>query len=242
MSLTVEWRSNRNRPLGQLTPHSSLADYANTHPDLTLFVPQNAAFQALGGSLQSMSSQQLRRILDYHIVNSSTIGYSPNLPNGTILHTRSGENLTITFASNSLFVNQARVLQQDLLLANGVMHVIDNFLDPDAPSATANPQVPTAPPLIQGTSLSENVVPFTSYLPTSVTSFDTASATPTSSFGISDIGKGTSAFATAAASASATTTHSSKKKSAAERTGLPNRAVTMMVGLLGALCWTIGIL
>ncbi|KAL9585776.1 MAG: hypothetical protein Q9212_001326 [Teloschistes hypoglaucus] len=162
---------------------SSLADYVNTHPDLTVFVPNNAAFLALGSTLQSMPLQQLRHLLDYHIVNASTVGYSSNLPNGTVLRTHSGQNLTITFASNSLFVNQARVIQQDLLIANGVMHIIDNFLSPDAPSATANPEVPTAPPLIQGTSLSENVVPFTSFLPTGVTSFDANSATPTSSFG-----------------------------------------------------------
>ncbi|KAL8643049.1 MAG: hypothetical protein Q9228_000345 [Teloschistes exilis] len=141
---------------GGAVENASLADYVNTHPDLTVFVPNNAAFLALGSTLQSMPLQQLRRILDYHIVNASTVGYSSNLPNGTVLRTRSGQNLTITFASNSLFVNQARVIQQDLLIANGVMHVIDNFLSPDAPSATANPEIATAPPLIQGTSLSEN--------------------------------------------------------------------------------------
>lgn len=190
-----------------------------------------------------MPSQQLQRILDYHVVNSSSVGYSSNLPNGTILRTRSGQELAISFTSNSLFVNQARVIQQDLLLANGVMHVIDNFLDPDAPSVTANPEIATAPPLIQGTSLSENVVPFTSYLPTSVTSVDTMSATPSSSFGVSDIGKGTSAFDTGTSSASASATHtSSKKKSAAERVESPRTALKMTGGLLGALCWSIGVL
>ncbi|KAL8902909.1 MAG: hypothetical protein Q9207_004298 [Kuettlingeria erythrocarpa] len=195
-----------------LTFNSSLAEYVNSHKDLTIFVPQNAAFQALGGTLQSMPLSQLQRILGYHIVNSSSVGYSSNLPNGTILRTLSGQKLTVTFASNSLFVNQARVLQQDLLISNGVMHVIDNFLDPDAPSVTANPEVQTAPPLIRGTSLTENVVPFTSYLPTSVTSFDTASATPTSSFGAGNIGQGTSAFATGSASASASSTRTSPTK------------------------------
>ncbi|KAL8738549.1 MAG: hypothetical protein Q9181_000656 [Wetmoreana brouardii] len=226
---------------GGAVENASLADYLNTHPDLTVFVPQNAAFQALGSTLESLPSQQLQRILNYHVVNSSTVGYSSNLLNGTILRTRSGQNLTMTFTSNSLFVNQARVIQQDLLLSNGVMHVIDNFLDPDAPSATANPQLPTAPPLIQGTSLSENVVPFTSFLPTSVTSFNTASATPTGTFGVSDIGKGTSGFGTA--SASATSMHTStKKKSAAEKVESPRTALTVAGGLLSALCWTIGLL
>ncbi|KAL9009917.1 MAG: hypothetical protein Q9173_005095, partial [Seirophora scorigena] len=154
---------------GGAAENASLAEYANTHKDLTIFVPQNAAFQALGATLQSMPSSELQRILDYHVVNSTTVLYSSNLSDGTVLRTLSGQNVTISFASNSLFVNQARVLQQDLLIANGVMHVIDNFLDPDAPSVTANPELPTAPPLIQGTSLSENIVPFTSFLPTSVT-------------------------------------------------------------------------
>lgn len=225
-----------NRKAHQLTPNSSLAEYVNTHKDLTIFVPQNAAFQALGETLQSMPSSQLQHILSYHIVNSSTVGYSSNLPNGTVLRTLSGQNLTVTFASNSLFVNQARVLQQDLLISNGVLHVIDNFLDPDAPFVTADPEIRTAPPLIQGTSLSENVVPFTSYLPTSVTSFDTASATPTSSFGVSDIGRGTSASASTSASS---TRASSTTKSAAERLESPPRALAMTGGLLAALCWTI---
>lgn len=228
---------------GGAVENASLADYVNTHKDLTIFVPQNAAFQALGGTLESMPSSQLQRILDYHIVNASTIGYSTNLPNGTVLRTRAGENLTITFASNSLFVNQARVLQQDLLISNGIMHVIDNFLDPNAPSVTANPEIATAPPLLQGTSLSDNVVPFTSYLPTSVTSFDTASASATGSFAASDIGKGTSAFGSAAASASASSMHTStKKKSAAERVESPRFELRIMSGFLGAFCWFVGAL
>ncbi|KAL8855085.1 MAG: hypothetical protein Q9221_000282 [Calogaya cf. arnoldii] len=219
--------------------NTSLAEYANSQRDLTIFVPRNAAFQALGGTLESMPSSQLQRLLDYHIVNSSTVLYSNNLPNGTVLRTRSGQNLTITFASNSLFVNQARMLQQDLLLSNGVMHVIDNFLDPDAPSVTANPEIPTAPPLLRGTSLSENVVPFTSFLPTGVTSFDTSSASPTGSFGASDIGKGTSS---STSSRRASSTATSQEKNGGGKLNLQRATVAINSGLLGALCWIIGTL
>ncbi|KAL8759866.1 MAG: hypothetical protein Q9199_000431 [Rusavskia elegans] len=224
---------------GGAVENTSLADYANSQQDLTIFVPRNAAFQALGETLQSMPSSQLQRLLNYHIVNSSTVGYSTNLPNGTVLRTRSGQNLTITFASNSLFVNQARVLQQDLLLSNGVMHVIDNFLDPDAPSVTANPEIPTAPPLLRGTSLSENVVPFTSFLPTGVTSFDTSSASPTGSFGASDIGKGTSS---STSSRRASSTSSSQERNEGSKLNLQRATIAVNSGLLGALCWIIGIL
>ena len=190
-----------------------------------------------------MPSSQLQRLLNYHIVNSSTVGYSSNLPNGTVLRTRSGQNLTITFASNSLFVNQARVIQQDLLLSNGVMHVLDNFLDPDAPSVTANPEIPTAAPLIRGTSLSENVVPFTSFLPTSVTSFDTSSTVPTSSFGANDIGQGASATSRTSTSRRPGSTSASEEENGGVRT-LQLRRTTMVVnsGFLGILCWIIGLL
>ncbi|KAL8701345.1 MAG: hypothetical protein Q9224_000546 [Gallowayella concinna] len=227
---------------GGAAENASLADHMNNHKDLTIFVPQNLAFQALGGTLQSMPLSQLRRILDYHIVNSSTVKYSASLPNGTVLRTRGGQNLTITFASNSLFVNQARMLQQDLLISNGVMHVIDNFLDPDATSVTANPEIRTAPPLLKGTSLSENLVPFTSFLPTSVTSFDTGTATPTDGFGASDIGKGTSAFSRTTSSRRASGTSNSKEKSAGGKLEMQQATMAMQGGLLGALCWIIGLL
>ncbi|KAL8870881.1 MAG: hypothetical protein Q9174_003175 [Haloplaca sp. 1 TL-2023] len=212
---------------------ASLSSYVNTRPDVTLFVPANTAFQAIGETLELMPSEQLQRILNYHVVNGSTVGYSANLPNGTTLRTRTGQNLTITFASNSLFVNQARVIQQDLLLTNGVMHVIDNFLDPDAPSVTANPEIGTAAPLIQGISLSENVVPFTSFLPTSVTSFETGSAIPTSSFGVDDIGRGPGVTGTSSTSTSSTRASSTKQSAAAKRRLSP---IILMAGLLGALC------
>ncbi len=73
-----------------------------------------------------MSGHELAKVLDYHIVNGSNfVGYSSNLPNGTVLKSLQGGNLTVTFASNSIFVNSAKVIQQDLLISNGVLHVLD---------------------------------------------------------------------------------------------------------------------
>ena len=116
-----------------------------------------------------MSPSELSKLLDYHIVpGKHFVGYSANLPNATILKSRQGENLTITFASNSLFVNSARVLQEDILISNGVLHVIDNVLDYNASNVKPVPAIPTQPAVLQGAPLSGNVVPFASDLPTSV--------------------------------------------------------------------------
>lgn len=111
---------------GGAVVNASIDNYVDTQTDLTIFAPRNAAFQGIGSSLANISSQELAKILDYHIVNGSNfVGYSSNLMNGTILKSLQGGNLTITVASNSIFVNSARVLQQDLLMSNGVLHVID---------------------------------------------------------------------------------------------------------------------
>lgn len=87
--------------------------------------------------------QQLAGILEYHgkasrdtgyklstdednmIVVSGTVGYSSTLMNGTSLKTMSGANLTITVENGTVFVNSAKVVTPDVLVANGVVHVID---------------------------------------------------------------------------------------------------------------------
>ena len=206
---------------------AGLSDYVDNTPNITVFAPNNLALQNLGTSLATMTVSELSDLLKYHIVNSTTamfphIGYSSFLPNGTVLPTVEGGNLTITFADNSLFVNEARVLQQDLLLANGVMHVIDSVLDYNATGAKPNPALPTAAPILSGTALSANELPFTTFLP-NTTSELFASSSPTgqsSSFAESDIGKATSSGANGAAASSTTTSAeatSTEKKSAGER-------------------------
>ena len=178
-----------------------------------------------------MSTSDLAKLLNYHVVNGSNfIGYSSSLPNGTVLQTREGANLTITFESNSLFVNQARMLQQDILISNGVMHVIDNFLDYNASKAEPNPELATAPPLITGTSMSGNVIPYTEFLPTSVTSYTTGAS---GSFGVSDIGANktsTSAIGASSTFGGVEATH--KKKGDAARADTQTGGTGVVLGFL----------
>lgn len=221
--------------VGGAATDAKLGDYLDSATDLTIFAPNNDAFQRLGSTLSTMSTTELATLLEYHVVNGSDfVGYSANLPNGTVLKTRQGSNLTITFASNSLFVNSARVLQQDLLIANGVLHVIDNVLDYNASNVRPVPAIPTQPPVLQGAPLSGNVVPFATDLPTSATSFSSSSPSAgASSFGISDIGsKPTSVSATSTTGAQHTGT---SKKGAGHRLEAP-------AALLGAMALVAGLL
>jgi len=45
--------------------------------------------------------------------------------NGTNLTTMNGMNLTITVDNGTVFVNSAKVVTPNILVANGVVHVID---------------------------------------------------------------------------------------------------------------------
>ena len=45
--------------------------------------------------------------------------------NGTMLTSMSGMNLNITISNGSVFVNSAKVVTPDVLVSNGVVHVID---------------------------------------------------------------------------------------------------------------------
>ena len=91
--------------------------------DVTIFAPNNAAFGAIGSATANLTTQQLAGILSYHVVNG-TVGYSTALTN-TTLRTLGGQNLTISVNNGSVFANSAKVVLADVLVANGVVHVID---------------------------------------------------------------------------------------------------------------------
>jgi len=107
--------------------NAKLVETLDTARDVTVFAPNNAAFQAIGSALPNMTTQELTRILEYHVCNG-TVDYSSMLMNNTMLKTMSGGNITITMVNGTTFVNSAKVIMPDVLVANGVVHVIDKYV------------------------------------------------------------------------------------------------------------------
>jgi len=149
--------ANLTAAAGALTK-ADLVDALDTLKDVTCFVPNNEAFQSIGSALENASMVDLVRILQYHVING-TVGYSSDLSN-TSLTTLGGSNVTITVEDGNVFVNSAKVLIPDVLVANGVVHVIDNVLNPDNATATPNGAASTQAPAFSGASSASNV-PFT---------------------------------------------------------------------------------
>ena len=103
---------------------AKLVEAVDSARDVTVFAPNNAAFQAIGSALPNMTTQELARVLEYHVVNG-TVGYSSMLSNDTMLKTMNGENVTVTMVNGTVYVNSAKVIVPDVLVANGVVHIID---------------------------------------------------------------------------------------------------------------------
>jgi uncharacterized surface protein with fasciclin (FAS1) repeats len=142
--------------------NASLDEDVDYLEDVTIFVPNNEAFAAIGSALPNLTTEELTAILTYHVVNG-TVSYSDLLENGTQLTTLQGNNVTVTVEDDDdVFINGAKVLIPDVLVANGVIHVIDNVLNPENSTATAPEDgAESGTPAFEGAS-SASDIPFTS--------------------------------------------------------------------------------
>ena len=141
--------------------------------DVTIFAPRTAAFQRLAGTLESMDKEKLKRILRYHIVPGN-LTHVWELKNASSLASAdNGNKLTITRHSNSIFINAAEIIQADILISNGLVHLIDNVLSPDLSDSRPDVSLTTAQPPVftptGATAVGTTVpTPFASNLPCTV--------------------------------------------------------------------------
>lgn len=95
--------------------------------DATIFAPTNEAFGAIANLAANISPQELAAILQYHVVQG-TVGYSTTLTN-TACHPdrrrRERDCVRIIVVNGTVFVNSAGVVMADVLVSNGIVHVID---------------------------------------------------------------------------------------------------------------------
>ncbi|KAG5983677.1 hypothetical protein E4U54_006214, partial [Claviceps lovelessii] len=173
--------------LGSLYAARLMPDVAYAK-NITIFAPSNDAFKSVGGTLQGLDATKLARIINYHIVPNQVLD-SKTLTNGsqyaTLAKDPSGlqsAHLTIRQSGNNKYANSAQIVQPDILLANGVMHIISNVLNPDAEAVLPNPQIATQAPvfaLSTAPGAFTTALPCTTDCPVTTTSDDGASSTAT---------------------------------------------------------------
>ncbi|KAK3297100.1 FAS1 domain-containing protein [Chaetomium fimeti] len=127
--------------------------------NMTVFVPNNEAFIAIGSAISYMTIEQLTIVLNYHFVRGRVLR-SQLITTGT---QRSAQGAVLNFRveNGALFVNSARVIATDLLVKNGVVHILDGVLNPANATATPDPNAATQAPAFNGLTTTTCGVSFT---------------------------------------------------------------------------------
>lgn len=97
--------------------------------DTTIFLPGDAAVQKVLPALQSMTPEQLAAVVANHVVPSNVLYHTQLTAHAQEYSTLSGKTISVTRKSaDSILVNKANILEEDVLIYGGVAHVIDKVL------------------------------------------------------------------------------------------------------------------
>lgn len=123
---------------------ANFLDTLNFAHGITVFAPSDAAFAAVQSNLTAAGSNAsvLDTILRNHVINGSSV-YSGNLQGGDSATSAAGEKFSSAFNSSGNFVTSgnvtAKIVTPDILLWNGVMHIVDHvFFNEDSDSGAAS--------------------------------------------------------------------------------------------------------
>jgi uncharacterized surface protein with fasciclin (FAS1) repeats len=114
---------------------ADLVDTLKGPGPFTVFAPTDEAFAKLpAGTLDDLlrpeNKEKLRAILTYHVIAAEV----PSAKVATIssAKTVNGNELKIRAANGKVMVNNAQVVKADIHASNGVIHVIDSVILPEA--------------------------------------------------------------------------------------------------------------
>jgi uncharacterized surface protein with fasciclin (FAS1) repeats len=109
---------------GQALSSSNSSSSYDASTLITVFAPNTAAFAAIGAN-RTLSSSELRNLVTAHVVQG-VAAYSPTLVDGTSFTANPRQIVISAGADGSIIINGiAKVVMADVLVENGVVHVID---------------------------------------------------------------------------------------------------------------------
>ena len=114
-----------------------LAEFLTTTPDLTVFLPTNAAFETLPQQyLTPGYNPHLENILNFHIVQGAVI-LAASIQDGVGIGMVNGESIVPSINDTSILMNgvafnNSRIIIADLIRTNGCALVVDQFFFPQA--------------------------------------------------------------------------------------------------------------
>lgn len=116
--------------LNRLIADAGLTGTLRGQGPYTVFAPSDDAFKAVPkATLDALAKDkdQLRAVLTYHVVPGKIA--AADVKNGNV-KTVEGNNVALSKAGAFVTVEEAMVVQADVMASNGVVHVIDRVLIP----------------------------------------------------------------------------------------------------------------
>jgi hypothetical protein len=108
---------------------------SSTDANFTVFAPTNQAFQDLSSFIESLSEDQLKDALLYHVTTGKLFssdlkcgGYDIEMLNGKPTFTRCGLGDKYQFGTGNTVL--PKIISTDIDVCNGVIHVIDAVILP----------------------------------------------------------------------------------------------------------------
>jgi uncharacterized surface protein with fasciclin (FAS1) repeats len=117
--------------LVQAVKAAGLVDTLKGEGPFTVFAPTDAAFAKLpAGTVEALlqDKEKLARILTYHVVPGKVT--ASQVKPGAV-KTVQGQSLRVRSEGGAVMVDNARVIQPDVMASNGVIHVIDTVVLPN---------------------------------------------------------------------------------------------------------------
>ncbi|KAH7394817.1 hypothetical protein BKA66DRAFT_455884 [Pyrenochaeta sp. MPI-SDFR-AT-0127] len=133
-----------------------LIDSLLTKPDKTLFLPNSAKALANILSSPTFANATLRGYMGQY-THCSKLVFSTDFVDGALVMTDAGVPVVVTVLEGKVYINNAKVLERDVLITNGVFHIIDDALNPyniTTPSKKTNQTASSTAPTPTSTSTS----------------------------------------------------------------------------------------
>ena len=110
---------------------AGLVDTLKGEGPFTVFAPTDAAFAKLPpGTVEALlqDKQKLAQVLTYHVVPGKVT--AAQVKPGAV-QTVQGQSLQVRAERGAVMVDNAKVIQADVMASNGVIHVIDEVVLPN---------------------------------------------------------------------------------------------------------------
>lgn len=111
---------------------AGLVDTLKGEGPFTVFAPTDAAFAALGSTVEELlkpeNKDKLVKVLTYHVVAGKVM--SSDLVDDAMVATVEGQDIKVDL-DNGPMINDANIISADIETSNGVIHVIDKVIVPD---------------------------------------------------------------------------------------------------------------